>query len=188
LLPGVLHVWCGSTRWGANWTTASWNQDVAVFNTSDNAKPQSIWESSWIDFGDSSVKHRVFSVELEMVSQGNTELELLWAQDYDYLFNSAGTQRQNRPETVLTTSEDSVMGASNTGAKNFFTVGTSKLQDGRITTLRWDVNTKLVQNFKFRLASVDQNPFHVVRFHIDFSDRDQKALNQRARSGSGQPR
>jgi hypothetical protein len=188
ILPGVLHVWCGSTRWGARWSTASFSDEVASFNVSDNSVPAAVWESSWINFGDTSTKHRVFSVEVEIVSQGNTELQLQWAQDYDYLFNSAGDQIQNRPETVLTTSEDPVMGPSNTGAKNFYTIGESMLQDGRMTTLRWDVNTKLVQNFKFKLTSVDGNPFHIVRFHIDFSDRSQKALNQLARNGSGQPR
>lgn len=188
LMPGVLHVWCGSSRWGARWDLTSFNQDVGAYSISDNAKPDCRWESTWIDFGDNSNKDRVFSVEAEILSYGNLDLELKWAQDYNYNFVSAGNQKQNRPETVLTTSEDPVFGPVGTEAKVFFTPGTSALQDGRITTVRWDVSTKLVQNFKFRLESVAGIPFHLISFHIDYSSREQKALNQKARLNPGQPR
>jgi hypothetical protein len=188
-LPGVLHVWCGSTRWGAKWTTTSFSEDVAAYSIADNAKPANRWESSWIDFNNGSNKNRVFSVEVEILSQGNTNIELSWAQDYDYKFSSSGVQKQNRPETVKTTLEDPVFGPDNGDSKHYFRTGTDALQDGRITTLRWDVNTKLVQNFKFRLDDDSASqPFHVVSFNIDWDSRDQKPLNQNARSTPGQPR
>lgn len=187
-LPGILHVWCGSSRWGSTWTVSSANGETAGYTITDNTKPNNRWESSWIDFGDNSKKHRVFSVEAEILSQGNTGIRCSWAQDYDYAFTSAGIAVQNRPETVNTVDEDPVFGPANTEAKHLFTVGTDALQDGRVTTLRWDVSTKLVQNFKFRLDSVAQKPFHLVSFHIDYNDGNIKPLNQLARANAGQPR
>jgi hypothetical protein len=91
---------------------------------------------------------------------------------------------QARSETVNTTSEDPVFGPTTTTSKKFFTVGTSVLQNARIITLRWDVNTTLVNNFKFKLTNESSSPFHLLNIHIVSNDGQIIPLNQRA-NGTG---
>ncbi len=187
-LPSTLHVWAGDDFWGSSLTVNSYNGITANYTRTGGSHPGTRWESNWIDFGDNSDKNRVFHVEAEIISYGNLELELFWAQDYDYEFISAGLQTQNRPETYKTSSEDPVFGPVNAQvAKNYFSPG-KRLQDARITRIRWDVNTKLVSNFKFRLEPQNPGePFHLVTFHLYSDSREHKALNSRVRAGRGQP-
>lgn len=179
MLPSVLHVWSGANYFGKQITTVTNNGTTAAYTLVKNSKPIPMWESNWIDFDDNNKKHRIFSVEVELLSYGHMNLALHWASDYNYSFDSAGTQIMAKPETVNTTSEDAIIGPTGLGSKNLFTVGEA-LQDGRITTLRWDVNTQLVQNFKFRLLTEGQ-PFHIISFHIHYGDTSIKTLNQNAR-------
>lgn len=179
-LPGVLHVWSGAGYWGKMLTVSSRADTTTVFAAAENQRPGVLWESNWIDFGDISSPHRALHVEAEIISYGNLPLQLLYATDYGYTFNSAGTQKQNKSETVMTTSEDPVFGPTNTAAKKFFTVGTSNLQDGRVTTIRWDVNTSLVNNFKFKLTNEAASPFHLLNIHLVFNEGNITTLNQRA--------
>jgi hypothetical protein len=184
LLPGVLQVWSGAGYWGKKLTVFSHVDTTVIYTAAENHRPGIVWESNWIDFGDISAQHRVFHVEAEIVSYGNLDLQLYYAKEYDYLFSDAGIQMQARSETVNTTSEDPVFGPTTTTSKKFFTVGTSVLQNARIITLRWDVNTTLVNNFKFKLTNESSSPFHLLNIHIVSNDGQIIPLNQRA-NGTG---
>ena len=81
MLPSVLHVWSGADFWGRKMTVSSYSGGSAGYALADNGHPGCRWESNWMDFGDNSIKHRVFSVEAEIVSYGNLGLTLSWAQD-----------------------------------------------------------------------------------------------------------
>ena len=188
MLPSILHVWAGDDFWGSELTSQGYATVSNTYDRSGGDHPGTRWESNWIDFDDNTRQNRVFHVEAEIVSYGNMDLELLWAQDYDYAFTSAGYQAMNRSETYLTTSEDPVMGPTNNSvARNYFAPGTA-VQDGRVVRLRWDVSTKLVQNFKFRLQPrTAGTPWHLVTFHVYYDSQDHKALNQKVRSNRGQP-
>jgi len=200
-LAGPLVVWSGGNYWGQELTCtqASNFEDyryTAAFRTN---KPASRWESNWIDFGDNTIKYRVFSVELELISQGDNPLELFYATDFDNKFYPCTGQKQTLSERAFTTSEDPVFGdVNNAVSKSFFGIGTSATQDGRIIRIRFDVNTTLINQFKFRLQTTNppqaagvitkQTPFHLLSFHINYDLRDQMAINQSTNLQKGQAR
>lgn len=183
-----LQVWSGSPTWGQQLTLSAISQGIYTYDSADLTHPQSVWESNWLDFGNNAIKHRIFSVEAEIVSYGDNGITLDYAKDYNYTFDTAGSQKQNKPETIFTSKEDPVFGANDGNSKNYFTIGTSTLQDGRITRLRWDCNTELITNFKFRLSTTNGAPFHLISFSINYDNREQMTLNQNINLGKGQPR
>jgi len=179
-------VWSGSRTWGVKLTSSVAAQEVS-FTGTDVTLPQNIWESSWYDFGDGSVKHRVFNVSAEIIAYGDNPLELEWGFDYDSTWYSAGTQKQAKPEIVYTIKEDPVFGPANPAVTKVpFTVGTSPLKGTRVIYLRWDVNTGLVDNFRFRIKRTG-SPFQLLNYNINFDTREQLPLNQRTRITKGQP-
>ena len=180
------HVWSGNRAWGIELTSAVADQQI-TFTAADIVLPQNIYELGWLDFGDGSVKHRVFRVSCEIIAFGDNEIELEWGQDYDSTWYSAGLQKQSKPELVFTTKEDPVFGPTDrTITKVPFTVGTSALKGVRVIYLRWDVNTGLVDNFRFRLKRAG-SPFQLLNYKIEFDTRQQNPLNQRTRIQRGQP-
>ena len=179
-------VWSGFRSWGIELTSAVANQAI-TFTATQVPLPENIYESSWYDFGDGSVKHRVFNVSAEIIAYGDNTIELEWGNDYDSKWNSAGSQKQSKPELVFTTKEDPVFGPANPAVtKSSFTVGTSALKGVRVIYLRWDVNTGLVDNFRFRLKCAG-SPFHLLNYKLNFDTRQQLPLNQRTRVQKGQP-
>jgi hypothetical protein len=191
-----LQVWSGSSFYGQRFVVTNSNQDTTSFTISDNTRPDAIWESNWNDFGDNSVKHRVYSVEVEILSYGDLQLGLDYATDFDYDFVSAGGQKQSMNERVFTLAEDPVFGDANpTITKHPFVIGTDKAKDARIIRLRWDVNTQLINQFKFRLKTLsagDFQPvnttFHLLSFHINYDTATLQTLNQRTNLQKGQAR
>jgi hypothetical protein len=179
-----LHVWSGTNSWGKKFSYVSVGQTTYTYAVTDVALPTLQYETNWLDFGDNSMKHRVFNVECELISFGNVPLDLLWAVDSKWNFFSAGQQLQAQPEYVQTTAEDAVFGPNTGISKNYFTIGTSHLQEPKIIRIRWDVNTQLCTSFKFRLTQ-QGTPFHVLSWHVNYSTSDQLSLNQRAGTRKG---
>jgi hypothetical protein len=180
-----LHVWSGKNGWGRKWVLTSIAQNNYTYTISDVSKPLCVWQSDWLDFDDNSIKHRVFNVEAEIMAYGDTEVSLTWQQDYSYVVNAGGTQKQAKTEFLFTKQEDPVFGPDNGASKNYFTVGSSPLQEPRIVRLRWDVNTGLVDHFKWSLYGL--STFHLLGVDINYSDVDQLPLNQRINTQKGQP-
>ena len=183
-----LQVWSGATFWGNALTAGALQQETfRQYSGANETLQKNLWESNWINFGDGTIKHRVFSVEMEMVSFGDNLVELEWGQDYDIKWLSAGTNKITKPELVFTTKEDPVFGPADTSiTKSTFTIGTSNLKSGRIVNIRWDVNTSLVENFRFRVSQASGKPFQILGFSINFSSAEQPPLNMRATT-AGQP-
>lgn len=180
-----LHVWSGANYWG-NTLVATLTDQVWTYTATRINLQQNIWESGWIDFGDNSIKHRTFNVDVEVLSFGDYAIDLDWGQDYNSAWNAAPSQKPAKSETLFTTSEDPVFGpATPSLTKVPFIVGKSALKDYRIIRIRWDVNTGLVDNFRFRLKSTF--PMHLLSFNINYDSNDQLPLNQKARGSSGQP-
>ena len=96
--------------------------------------------------------------------------------------------KPSKSEIVFTANEDPVFGpADNTVTKAPFQIGQDALRGGRIVVIRWDVNTKLVENFRFRVRQPDGKPFHILGYNINYNTSDQSPLNQRTRLQKGQP-
>jgi len=181
-----LHVWSGSTSWGKSLTSAAPTQTSNVWNTADVTLPRNRYESGWFDFADASMKHRVFSVEADVIAFGDIDIELTWSFDYGSTVRTAGNQKQAKSEVLNTTGADPMLGPIVSPSKSAFVVGTSALQEPRMIRLRWDVNTQLVETFRFRLESSGV-PFHLLSYDINFDSRNQQALNQRVNLAKGQP-
>lgn len=181
-----LHVWSGYGGWGKKLALSAITQDSYEYTVTDVARPFYQWQSDWIDFGDNSIKHRVYNIEVEIISYGDTTVNLTWSQDYSATEYSAGAQKLARTETLFTTKEDAVFGPDSGASKNYFTVGKSSLQEPRRIRLRWDVQTGLVDTFKWTLSGF--NTFHVVSADINFeSATNMIPLNQRINIQKGQP-
>jgi len=182
-----LQVWSGAPYWGKV-LSASESQGTVTYTANNRPLDKNIWESNWINFGNSAIKHRVFNVEMEMVSYGDNPVVLEWGHDYDVTWYSAGEQKISKSEILYTTEEDPVFGPQDlTVSKAPFVIGEDLLRGGRIVVIRWDVNTKLVDNFRFRVSQQNGKPFHILGFSINHNSRDQLPLNQRARTGRNQP-
>ena len=180
-----LQVWSGKNGWGKTLTLTSITNASYSYTTAALAKPNCIFNSAWHNFGDNSQKYRVFNVELDIMAYGDNLLNLNWQQNYSYATNSAGGQKMSRPETVFTTSEDAVFGPDNGSSKNYFTINSDALNEPRIIRIRFDVNTGLVDYFKFNLSST--STFHVIGYEMNYSGTDMLALNQRVNIQKGQP-
>lgn len=179
-----IHVWSGAPYWGYTLTASL--DEVWTYTAAKVTVPQSIWESGWIDFGDNSIKHRVFSIDAEIVSYGDYPILLDWGQDYKSLWNAAPSQKPSKSEILFTTEEDPVFGpAAPSITKVPFIPSSSPLREARIIRIRWDVSTSLVDNFRFRLKS--SFPMHLLSFNLIYDSSDQLPLNQKPRSNSGQP-
>jgi len=183
-----LQIWSGNSKWGKVLTLNTISgQGLYTYGITEAPLPPNVFESSWINFGASNQKYKIFSVEAEIATKGDNLLYLDWASNWSTQYASAGGQKQARSEVVFTTSEDPVLGPQDaTISKSFFTIGTSKLQDTRIVKLRWDVNTGLVDNFRFKIYA-SEIPFHLISFNILAEGKDQTALNQRINIQKGQP-
>jgi hypothetical protein len=90
-----------------------------------------------------------------------------------------------KTEVLGTVKEDPVFGPDNGASKNYFTVNSSTLQEPRVVRLRWDVNTGLVDHFKWSLYGL--STFHLLGVDINYGDVDQLPLNQRINMQKGQP-
>jgi hypothetical protein len=181
-----LHVWSGNPGWGKELELTSITQSSYVYTVTNVAKPECRWQSDWFDFGDNSIKYRVFNVEMEIIGYGDTELNLTWQNDYSFVTYDAGNQKMAKSEKLFTVNEDPVVGADNGASKNYFAPGKQALQEPRRMRLRWDVNTQLVDTFKFTISS--ETTFHVLGVDVNYeSSATLIPLNQRINLQRGQP-
>ena len=162
--PGLgLQVWSGRPNWGDD-MTVTFNQGVYTLTPVPHAQGQSVWQSTWYDFGDDSIKKRVLSVELDVLTEGSNGIELLWATDWGYEFKSAGTVSLQVGDVYNTKFEQATY-TPTTGA-NPAEYDASKWEEPRVTRVRWDVQTGLVSHFQFRVQSA--NHMQIVRFQINY--------------------
>ena len=180
-----LHVWSGSPNWGKELALTSITQASYVYTATPIPKPLCRWQSDWFDFGDNSVKYRVFNVEMEIINYGDTTMNLTWQNDFSFVLYDAGNQKMAKAETLFTVKEDPVVGADNGASKNYFAPGKQALQEPRRMRLRWDVRTELVDTFKFTVSSA--TTFHVLGVDVNYETTVMLPLNQRINQQKGQP-
>jgi hypothetical protein len=138
------------------------------------------WESAWISFDDNSAKHRVYAVELEMLSMGDNPFDFTYGKDFSFTYATTPDQKQAKSDTVYTNNEWTVFGPANTTiTKVPFRIGSSQISDRQIIRLRYDCNTELKDQFKFILKS--QTQFHILGFNILFDTVELPVLNQNKR-------
>lgn len=179
--PGLgLQVWSGRTNWGDDMTISVSQQGVYTLTPDPHPQGQSTWTSTWYDFGDDSVKKRILSVEMEVITEGNNPIELQWAQDWGYTYNSAGTVPIQVGDYLGGVSEQATYSPAAVGTwkqTNVAVWDASKWEEPRVTRLRWDVNTGLVSQFQFRILSA--NHMQIVKYQINYIGGSVKTPNVR---------
>ena len=162
LYPGMgLQVWTARPNSGDGMPFTVFQTVATVLYTGLTA-PTGIWQSAWEDFGDDTVKKRILSVDIETVTEGNNEIELLWSGDYSSEFISAGTVAPKIGDYLNGTAP--AQDATLTSGANLATWDVSKWQDHKVTRMRWDVNTGLVSHFAFRVQSA--NTSTIIKYKI----------------------
>jgi len=180
LYPSGIQVWSAKRSAGGALTYTVSGQGIKTITSSfARATVPSIWSGAWLDFGDDSIKKRIISVEVEILSQGHNEIELTSAVDYRDEDTSSGSKPTVVAEQYGTLSEDATYGpAAGTFDKSVAIVGTSRWGENRVTRLRWDVNTSLVSWYRFTLNSTAM--FQVVAYHVCYVGSDNKTINLKA--------
>jgi len=171
--PGFnLQIWSARRSMGDDMPFTTSVQNVTTVVPVAHGVDNCIWQSTWNDFGDDSVKKRVISIELDSLTEGNATVELQWAMDYDLSnWKSAGFVQRQRGEVVNTTAADPTF---DTGG-NIAVWDTSKWQNHKVTRFRWDVNTGLVSHFAFRI--ITNNVVQVIKFQTNFIVGQVKSIN-----------
>ena len=118
---------------------------------------------------------------MDVLTEGDNEVELQWAQDWGYDWNSAGTVPVQRGDVAKTTSQqptyvDTTAFPAVVG-KNPAVWNSSKWQDPRVTRLRWDVRTGLVDQFAFKI--ITSNIIQITKYQINFIGGQVKTINVR---------
>lgn len=169
-----LQVWSARKNWGAEFGIVA-QEEGDNFDITWSLKPvgNCIWQSTWNDFGDDSVKKRILSVEVEMLTEGENTIELEWASDYNLDWISAGAVKPQIAEYNGTTNTDPTF---DNGA-NIATWNVSKWQDHKPTRLRWDVKTGLVSYFAFRIKTT--NVCNIIKYQTNFIGGTVKTPNVR---------
>lgn len=183
---GPLQVLSHNGYWGQKAQVTN-TGEVYDFSVADNDPVGFAWESSWWNFKDTSAKHRVYAVELEIMSYGDNGFDFSYAIDYSYEASNTSTQKQAKGETVFTSKEHPVMGPPDpTVTKVPFTVNQSVVNEGTLIHLRYDCATELMNQFKFKINS--QTPFHIISYNLLYDDVELPVLNQSTRLRKGQHR
>lgn len=176
---GPLQVMSASNAWGQSGTIISYDGETATIRVGDTLHPGHNWESAWYGYQDNSVKIRYYSVELRILSYGDNGFDFYYGIDYSYNENQTSTQKQAKSETVFTLKEDAVFGPSDRAiTKVPFTVNSSKLAQGRLITLRYDVNTELCDQFKFGIRTTNEQQWHLLSFNLLSDAVAMPSLNQ----------
>tara|TARA_R100000005_G_scaffold94506_1_gene72741 strand:+ start:1606 stop:3786 length:2181 start_codon:yes stop_codon:yes gene_type:complete len=175
---GPLQVMSSSSTWGQGCQISAYGDNV-TFAITDTAHNGHQWESAWYNSNENSVKVRYFSVELRIMSYGDNGFDFFYGIDYSYTESTTSTQKQAKSETVYTIKEDAVFGPADLSVTKVpFTVNSSKIAEGRLITLRYDVNTELCDQFKFGVRTTNSQQWHLLSFNILSDSVAMPALNQ----------
>lgn len=175
---GALQVMSSSSHWGQSGKITAFGDNVTLQIT-DTAHNGHMWESAWYNSNENSVKVRYYSVEVRIMSYGDNGFDFFYGVDYSYTESTTSTQKQAKSETVYTIKEDAVFGVADLSiTKVPFTVNSSKIAEGRLITLRYDVNTELCDQFKFGVRTTNSQQWHLLSFNILSDSVAMPALNQ----------
>jgi hypothetical protein len=184
--PGFdLQVWSANCQWGVTGRRTSETAQAISYSLHDQAKATDdcAWISTWDDFGDDSIKKRIHSVEIEMVSQGYNDLVMTYASDYTFSTLTGGTAAPMIIEKYYTLASEPVwtITSGNPNVKNLAIWG-ENWSNGQLCRVRFDVHTGLVSHFQWGIQSA--NPFHIISYNVEYSSSDQKVITRRGGSGS----
>lgn len=175
--PGYgLQVWSGAKRLGEHliWAAAGVGTNTFTVTPSTKRQEDCNYTSTFNDLGDDSIKKRVLSVEIEMVTQGYNDLNLSYVADYGFNEITAGVAAPMIVEQYKTVNAEPVWTTTTpNGAKNLAVWG-ENWSGSQVCRVRWDVHTGLVGAFKWKVSS--QHKFHIISHQIEYMDSKQKVI------------
>lgn len=130
----------------------------------DNDPVTSIMASTWLDFGDSTVKKKIHHVYLLVATGGDYEISLDYQTDYQY--------------HTTTTTKTTIVQPTDIQSQN--TYDTIKLDRGLkweeplYTAIRFDVHSRACSTFRWKLET--NKDMIVVGYMIDYSANNQRTL------------
>lgn len=161
--PGYgLQVWSAYYSWGHDFTYSASDNDYHYYTYTGHPKDLSVWVSTWEDVTDDSVKKRVLSVEIEILTQGNNPIECSYAIDGNWTWTSAGNKTPQVPEYDNSAYTETVYGT--TAVTGTAVWGTSKWEGGKRTRLVFDIGSTLCSTFRFKLESLDL--MHILNYKL----------------------
>jgi hypothetical protein len=171
-----LQVWSGTNNLGEHlvWLAAGIGENTFTVTPSSKRQEDCNWTSTFNDLGDDSIKKRIISVEIEMVTQGYNDLSLSYVSDYGFSETTAGVSAPMIVEQYKTTNAEPVWTVVSTqGIKNLAVWG-EDWSGSQVCRVRWDVHTGLVGSFKWKVSS--QHKFHIISHQVEFMDSKQKVI------------
>lgn len=186
-LFGWLQVWCASSYHGQSVTITGADPLQLTFSTIMNSGAE--WESSWITFDVGTA--RVFSVELDVIAYGDIGMSLDYQVDYAPTRNETTPQKQTEGKVLYTKGEPpvSVGPAGPDGiTKNPWVINSSEVQGERKVRLRFDVNTGLINQFRFRVQGDVRVPFTIMGYRLNVNSEATPLINQSINLQKGQSR
>jgi hypothetical protein len=135
------------------------------------------------DLGDDSIKKRIISLEIEMITQGYNDLTLSYISDGGFTETVAGVSAPMIVEQYKTTGSEPVwtVSSGSTDVKNLAAWNLNKWSGPQLCRVRWDVHTGLVGAFKWILTS--GNKFHIISHQIEYMDSKQKIITHGGSNG-----
>ena len=188
-LFGPLHVWCASPYHSQTVQLTNKADDIYTYTVSELPVLAAEYESTWFEYQNGMLQ--VYSVEIEIIAQGDTKVIIDYKKDFELDFTTTAAQKQADGKTVFTKNEPPVSAdpaAYLTITKNPFTINTSQLYNERRVKLRFDVRAELCDNFKFKLRSNILDKFELIGFKIDYRSKEIPVMNQSIRLNKGQAR
>ena len=174
-----LQVWSSKDREGL--AVIGTQVDEAIFNVTSTTLGNPVtgrWASRWENFGSDMKLKSVRGVYVEAVTVGHNPLTLDYATDWTENYTSAGTQTASLSSIYQGPSEGPTYGLSLAG-DNGALIASSRWTSEKVTRLRWDVATKAVAWFKWRISATSR--FFVLRSRIAYVQRDRKTIKQGSR-------
>ena len=181
--PGYgLQVWSAAPMFGhwIDWTSTTQTENYTV-NDASKRELDCIYETVFDDLGDDSVKKRVLSVEVEMVTQGYNDIQLSYRSDYVFNPTDGGGASAMTVEKYKTINSEPVWTLADPGdVKNLAEWGDPWSGD-QLCRVRWDIHTGLVGATSWRIHGI--NKFHIISYHIEYMDGKQKVITHRGSDG-----
>jgi len=174
--PNGLMIWSARRSIGQSVTWQLVQGTPTIISTTNGSSIMSQWQSAWLNFGDDSPNKRILSVEVEVLTQGHNEVELLSAFDYRSDETSAGLRATAFAPLYGSINEDALFTpATGPFDKSTATIGTTRWGEYRSTKVRWDVSSGLVGWYRFTLKS--RSIFQIISFVIHYTGSDMPTLN-----------
>ena len=124
-----------------------------------DTREEALYESVWMHLGINQ-KIRVSSIEVDIITQGNNQINFEYGIDETDDWNTTKSVQQQVPDR----NNDVTYGVTGTTQTDDAIINTSDYGDNRYTRLRFDVSTRQVRSFRFRLKST--SVFHVVSYNL----------------------